>query len=169
MIGNDVIDLGQARLESDWTRKGFLEKLFTFAEREVIQNAVDPELYVWLFWSMKEAAYKIYNRQTGLRAFMPHQLECTIDRCGKENYQGRVAVKGTIYTTQTIINGEMVHTIALPVKYADKEVIAIEAPVYKDARGLPLIRNNKGEVIDVSKSHHGRFTRVVALDKQNNQ
>ena len=29
MIGNDVIDLQQSRQESNWQRKGFLEKLFT--------------------------------------------------------------------------------------------------------------------------------------------
>lgn len=169
MIGNDVIDLAQARRESNWRRKGFLEKLYTLEEREVIQNGADTELYVWLFWSMKEAAYKIYNRETGLRAFMPHQLECTIDKYGKENYQGRVAVKGTIYTTQTIITGEMIHTIALPAEHSDKQVIFIDKPVYKDGGDLPFIRNDKTGVIAVSKSHHGRYMKVVALGCLYNQ
>ena len=163
MIGNDVVDLAQSRRESNWKRKGFLDKLFTLQEQSVIKNATDPELVVWLLWSMKEAAYKIYNRETGLRAFMPQRLHCTINLCENANYYGKVVCGTDVYTTQTTIADEMIHTIALPEKHADKRVVFINQPVHKDMRGLPFIRNNYGKIIAVSKSHHGRYTRVVAM------
>jgi hypothetical protein len=33
MIGNDVVDLALAQKESNWKRKGFLNKLFTSVEQ----------------------------------------------------------------------------------------------------------------------------------------
>ena len=63
MIGNDIIDLSLAAIQSNWQRAGFLEKQFTKKEREYILNAADSFLQVWLFWSMKEAAYKCYTQQ----------------------------------------------------------------------------------------------------------
>ena len=39
MIGNDVVDLKLAATESNWKRKGYLDKLFSVAEQEYIFNA----------------------------------------------------------------------------------------------------------------------------------
>ena len=33
MIGNDIIDLDVAKTESNWKRKGFLDKIFTANEQ----------------------------------------------------------------------------------------------------------------------------------------
>ena len=68
MIGNDVIDLKAAKKESNWRRKGFLQKLFTETEQDYILHSENPFLSVWLFWSMKEAFFKaqessIHNEQ----------------------------------------------------------------------------------------------------------
>ena len=35
-IGNDIVDLNLAKTESNWQRKGFLEKQFTQKEQEEI-------------------------------------------------------------------------------------------------------------------------------------
>ena len=56
MIGNDIIDLSVAKLESNWQRRGFLEKQFTEEEQQLILTASNPFVLVWKFWSMKEAA-----------------------------------------------------------------------------------------------------------------
>jgi hypothetical protein len=34
---------------------------------------------VWNLWSRKEAAYKIYNRETGIRGYFPLQIACNYD------------------------------------------------------------------------------------------
>lgn len=72
MIGNDLVDLQQAAKDSDWTRKGYLDKLFTASEQFLISTAKSQNQMVWLLWSMKEAAYKVHTRDSGVRSFAPH-------------------------------------------------------------------------------------------------
>ena len=74
MIGNDIIDLSAAKLESNWQRRGFLEKQFTKNEQRQILSAQNSFVCVWRIWSMKEAAYKIYTQQNELRFFAPKKL-----------------------------------------------------------------------------------------------
>lgn len=163
MIGNDVVDIAVSRKESNWRRKGFLEKIFTREEQVYIRAANDPELYIWILWSMKEAAYKIYNRETGTRAFIPHELACTFDVFSQEACQGTVKCRGKEYcTTTTIVNG-IIHSIAVHPFCKDKKVITVQDNVLKDANGLPYILNESGIKILVSKSAHGTCTKTVAL------
>ena len=67
MIGNDVIDLTLANQESNWKRKGFLQKLFSASEQQRILKSANPSQMVWILWSIKESVYKAnlrmdYNR-----------------------------------------------------------------------------------------------------------
>ena len=43
MIGNDIVDLALAQKESNWKRKGFLDKIFTLQEQLFINlsNAIN--------------------------------------------------------------------------------------------------------------------------------
>ena len=50
MIGNDIIDLDLTKIQSNWQRPKFLEKIFTLKERNFIQKAENPELEVWKLW-----------------------------------------------------------------------------------------------------------------------
>ena len=157
------MDMALARKETNWRRKGFIEKLFTPMEQNVIRNAADPEFYVWLFWSMKEAAYKVYNRDTGIRAFMPKRLECLINSCRSGTYSGQVVCTGNTYLTQTTVEHEIIHTIALAQQYNNEKVAYIRGAVHRDDNGLPFIFDHKGNKIAVSRSHHGRCSKTVAL------
>lgn len=164
MIGNDVIDLDAARKESNWRRKGFLQKLFTPDEQECILCHHDPELMVWLLWSMKEAAYKVLNRSTGLRAFMPHRLSCSI------NYtlEGRVVIGKSMFYTKSSVTGPMIETVAVTNPYHFTLVEEVkEKVIYKNKQGLPYILLQNLQEIPVSKSHHGRFSKVVSLVNYN--
>ena len=113
MIGNDVIDILQSRKESNWQRKGFIEKIYSLDEQLLFSNAADPEIMVWVLWSMKEAAYKVYNRQTKIREFNPKRLVCSIASENHNHYEGNVICSGNIYHTQTILSSENIHTIAV--------------------------------------------------------
>ncbi|RZM18358.1 MAG: 4'-phosphopantetheinyl transferase superfamily protein, partial [Pedobacter sp.] len=53
MIGNDIVDLLQASKDSDWNRKGYLDKIFTEEEQFLIASEMHSSLVVWLLWSMK--------------------------------------------------------------------------------------------------------------------
>ena len=75
MIGNDVIDLVLAKKESNWKHKGFLTKLFTSFEQELIAKATNQEEMVWMIWSIKESVYKAYQRINYNEGFYPIKIE----------------------------------------------------------------------------------------------
>jgi phosphopantetheinyl transferase (holo-ACP synthase) len=165
MIGNDVIDIMQSRKESNWQRKGFIEKIYTLDEQLLIKNTADPELMVWVLWSMKEAVYKVYNRQTKIREYIPKKLICYIASQTYNTITGSVICSGKTFSTKTVISQDYIHTIAVS-DYNDlTKVIEIEKKaVSKDKNGLPYLFNPlKNTVQDVSVSHHGRYEKVVTI------
>jgi len=107
MIGNDIVDLKLAAVQSNWKRKGFLDKIFTNKEQDLILNAKDPSIMVWLLWSMKESAYKIYMRQNSLRIFAPKRFECDVNTS-----QNTVKINEILYFTSSTISKDSIHTIA---------------------------------------------------------
>ncbi len=163
MIGNDVIDLELARKESNWQRSGFLNKIFTADEQRFIIHAENPEIMVWNLWSRKEAAYKIYNRETGIRAYIPMQLECS---CEKES-SGVVFCNGYTFYTQTEISNDTIHTVALSKKDSFEHVIPLDCKTeIIKKNGIPFAFDKiSNQFFPVSKSHHGRFTSIVSFEK----
>lgn len=168
MIGNDVIDILQSRHESNWQRKGFIEKLFTAEEQLLISNDADPEITVWLLWSMKEAAYKIYNRQTKIREYIPKKLSCTINTKTDTYSTGQVLCQENIYYTKTTITADSLHTIAVTCLDNLENAIEIENKnIKKDQYGLPYLNLDlQSKFQDVTISHHGRFEKVVTIKKK---
>jgi phosphopantetheinyl transferase (holo-ACP synthase) len=165
MIGNDVIDLQQSRQESNWQRKGFLEKLFTTDEQLLIAQNPEPEIMVWMLWSMKEAAYKIYNRQTKIRQYIPKKLVCTVLSQNENYISGQVICLENIYHTKTKISNDSIHTIAILTADDFNNVIEIENKgISKDTNGIPYLLNTASNTLhDVSISHHGQFEKVVTF------
>jgi phosphopantetheinyl transferase (holo-ACP synthase) len=165
MIGNDVIDILQSRKESNWKRKGFIEKIYTQEEQLLISNAVDPEIMVWMLWSMKEAAYKVYHRETKIRRYIPKKLECFIESQTENAIQGKVICCNTTYYTKTILSNDSIHTIAVSAFNSLKMVIEIKnQSIVKDQNGIPyLFLSLQNKMQEVSKSHHGRFEKVVCI------
>tara|TARA_B100000767_G_scaffold275556_1_gene313253 strand:- start:1730 stop:2296 length:567 start_codon:yes stop_codon:yes gene_type:complete len=108
MIGNDIIDLKLAKIQSNWQREGFLKKQFTNKEQEIILNADNSFFQVWLFWSMKEAAYKSVTQQSKKRFFSPQKFKCNLIN---EN-QGIVFFEGHKVHTTTLSNSFYIYTIA---------------------------------------------------------
>ena len=160
MIGNDIIDLELAKTESNWKRKGFLGKIFTKSEQEIIWLAENPEQMVWILWSCKESAYKIYNRETLDRCFIPLQLECDLD-FSKEQIPGKVRCFGKDYFTRTEVTQESIYTIALVCQDSIKDVKEFnrDLKIIKKS-GIPYIDGNHGPI---SITHHGRFDRRILL------
>lgn len=157
MIGNDIIDLALAKVQSNWKRKGYLDKIFTTQEQLVIFNSDNPESMVWNLWSRKEAAYKIFNRQTGIRAYNPIQFECF----GSKEIIGRVHAFDIVYFSKTEITTEYIHTICVTDKADFDALIELFSPeeIVK-INGLP---HNKTTLKPASKSNHGRFERLITL------
>ena len=181
MIGNDVVDLKKARTQSNWQRNGFLNKVFTKKEQQVIKNAKDSFTTVWLLWSMKESAYKIYSRQHNVRFFAPKKFECDIN-----NSQHVVKFNNTVYFTKSSITINTIYTVATlninefvasdffklkndtyafqnntsyeRLKYEISNQLNIpiaKIKIEKDSNGIPHVNHEK--INSISISHHGVF------------
>ena len=157
MIGNDIVDLAKAKKESNWQRKCFLDKLFTENEQELILTSNNPEQMVWNLWSRKEAAYKIYNRQSGKRFFNPKRFVCEANK----------VIFGTNhYYTQTQITTDFIYTIACAENEYFKQIksIDIDAKINK-RNGIPFIIDSNSKIEKpVSISHHGRFWKGIIIE-----
>jgi phosphopantetheinyl transferase (holo-ACP synthase) len=160
MIGNDVVDLELSRKESNWQRKGFLDKIFTKKEQLLIQKSGNQEIAVWDLWSRKEAVYKIWNRETGIRKYNPIQFECF----DLELKIGKVRFELELYFTKTKITNSFIHTIAVSDKADFLNIITLENSVkIQKENGIPFYRDKSIEIYPVSKSQHGRFERIISI------
>ncbi|MEH3111767.1 4'-phosphopantetheinyl transferase family protein [Pedobacter terrae] len=150
MLGNDIVDLNLAKIQSNWRRKNYLDKIFTAEEQLLISSANNPDEMVWLLWSMKESAYKIHNRKTGIRNFAPKSLSCSIHA---DTY-GEVKINGYNYFTKSDVQASFIHTIAAPVydKLNAVEVVIYEIPDHPD----DYKSTKPGSV-----SHHGQYLALI--------
>ncbi len=185
MIGNDIVDLMVAKTQSNWERKGFLNKIFTEEERAIILGSNNPFQLVWLFWSMKESVYKIYVQKHRHRFFAPKKFKCELI----SEIKGSVNINNERYHTNTKITDDYIFTEAVE-KNTDVTVrdyfelnntryLTQSKTVYqklkkaiskirnlpintihikKNTVGAPeLYQNNKLVAISFSISHHGRY------------
>lgn len=161
MIGNDIVDLELARKESNWKRKGFLEKIFTYQEQELIINDSNPELMVWNLWSRKESAYKIYNRYSGIKGYFPWDVHCNYENINL----GTVTINEFVCYTQTLITNSYVYSIAVSEKALFSKIKPLETlENIKKENGIPYIFGSSTNIIiPVSITHHGRFQKIISL------
>ncbi len=187
MVGNDIVDL-TITSPINWQRNGFLQKVFTPTEQHYILNSEKPFQLVWLLWSMKESAYKMYMQQGGKRMFAPQKFECFLEKADK----GMVFVEHLIYQTKSKFTKKYIHTIAYKTQFEGitklisftdtseknqskqthmllKEEIAKHKKIkldsltiLKNKRDIPqLYYNNKRLKIPFSISHHGTYGAIV--------
>lgn len=157
MIGNDIVDLAKAKKDSNWQRRGFLDKLFTTEEQQLILSSENPEEMVWNLWSRKEAAYKIYNRQSGERFFNPKRFVCGDDTVVFGTHQ---------YYTKTQITPDFIYTIAVTSRDRFDAIQHLESrDAVQKKNGIPhwfdLV---DGKLHPASITHHGRFARIAYLE-----
>lgn len=157
MIGNDVIDLKLAAAESNWRRKGFLEKLFSDKEIAMILGSETPDVSVWNLWSKKEAAYKIFNRSTGIRSFNPKYFECA-----DLSRKSQVVFANRSVFCETETNQDFIHTIACenPERFAHLQ--SVNPFEITKINGLPFYEKGGRKYI-ATVSHHGIFVKCAAL------
>jgi phosphopantetheinyl transferase (holo-ACP synthase) len=186
MTGNDIVDIKAAAAESNWKRKGFIEKIFTPLEQQYIKASTMPDEMVWKLWTMKESAYKIYTRQFGGRFFAPQKFSCTLIN----QTEGTVDYDNACYQTSTCTAKEFIYTIARPTGISNTELInpcfylpqipflkqqqfiykklinfyrsttgvpQINMVIIKDKNGIPFLNCESKWRIPISITHHGRF------------
>lgn len=182
MIGNDIVDLQIAKQQSNWLRKGFLEKQFTKQEQNEILNAKNPHTHVWLLWSMKEAAYKCYVQEYQQRFFNPKKFNCS----SVSQTKGLVSIHEHNYYTESTVTSRYIHTIAFCrqntkskkelflIKEKENQSAIIKSKLLssfsekmilkKNGVGIPyLYLNEEEQKISFSISHHGNYGAFVIL------
>ncbi len=194
MIGNDIVDLELAKTQSNWQRKGFLTKIFTSQERQMIEQAKDPFRLVWLLWSMKESAYKCYVQKKKVRFFAPKKFQCELIT----NSKGLVLIDNEAYCTHSKLTNKFILTEANAVlnkriengyfelNYVSSEMtssiirhkikkaisINMKLPVEKfsikkNALGIPYVyRGTKQLQVSISMTHHGNFGAYSILNQE---
>ncbi|NAS30600.1 4'-phosphopantetheinyl transferase superfamily protein [Flavobacteriaceae bacterium R38] len=179
MIGNDIIDLKQAARESNWRRRGYLDKIYTDEEQQEIYSSINPEKHLWILWSIKEAAYKIVNRHTGKRFYNPKKLISKLIHTDGNVVEGQVFYEESCFLTHSEITDSYVHTVAvekdtchLNCTISSIDLISSsstndlikrvfkssEFQIYKDENLIPFLsKENSNAKIPVSVSHHGEY------------
>lgn len=160
MIGNDVVDLAVAKTESNWKRKGYLDKIATASEQLLLQKSTNQELAFWNLWSRKEAVYKIIIQKGGKRGYYPIKIVCL----DLNLEYGVVQFQNQIFYTKTTVTAESVYSLAVEDVINFEKIKALENNhlLFK-VDGIPFISLNN-LVKNVSKTHHGKFERIVYLD-----
>jgi len=186
MIGNDIVDLNTAALQSNWLRRGYLEKLFSENEQCLILNSQFPERKLWLLWAMKEATYKTHQRRFKLpRSFNPKQFKCEIVAGDKTSILGKVQIQDFSYRTQTFIGEDYLHCIASQFQQKKtvqkilshstdikqelilavselKKLPQTKISIKKDRNFIPYLTCDGFTInCDFSLSHHGIFSAFV--------
>jgi len=152
MIGNDIVDLKQAAQDSNWKRQGYLDKLFTTEEQFLISSDIQPDIMVWLLWTMKESAYKINSRESKLREFAPVRLICNNLIIRNNTATGNVCYNDKLYYTRSKIEDNYIHTIAAT---TTAQLDLIKIAVIKTTEHQIRIDNPS------SVSHHGNYLALV--------
>ncbi len=137
MVGNDIVDLKLAKIESNWQRPGFLTKIFTEKERKMIECSSDPFQLVWLFWSMKESAYKCYVQKKSIRFYAPTKLECEL----LSATEGLVLFEDKTYYTNSKITKNYISTEAQHIRDAKTEHYHFEFNTRTSAKQSEIIRD----------------------------
>ena len=159
MIGNDVVDLVLAQKESNWKRKGFLNKLFTSLEQDFIQKVPNQDEMVWMLWSIKESVYKAYQRINYNEGFYPTKIEILEINAKNESV---IQLFGTLFYGKTTSDSDFIKTIVVLNKVDFERIEVLNTSEYKkNENGLPMCLNSNKPI---SVSHHGRFKEIIVLN-----
>lgn len=180
MIGNDIVDTEAASAESNPLRRGWINKVYAPSEKEFIGASGSSVQILWLLWSMKEAAYKIFNRCSGTVFYAPQKFICKLQEqnamgaagivtFGAEQYfTTSIISPGFIHSTATMIQGEAPHINIYPIKTLLSDILPEGYQFVRQEGNPPLLFNKQTrEYIPVSYSHHGRW-HALAFDHVKN-
>jgi phosphopantetheinyl transferase (holo-ACP synthase) len=179
VLGNDLVDLKQAAKDSNWQRKGYLNKICTSHEQQFILEDDAAETMLWLIWTMKEASYKAVNRLTGLRSYSPRSYACSNLIIRDNEATGLVSFESCTLSVKAELSIDKIHSSAVFGKdqlnlfkiyylnnspdYAnDFQRSNPDHMLSKNLAGLPLITHlPTSRTWEASVSHHGRYAAIL--------
>lgn len=170
MIGNDIVDLDLARQSSDIFRPRYFEKILNASELNFVENSKNQFLYFWRIWTLKEAAYKAFQRLLLFDDFFNPSLFSTKminDEMASVSFQNQ----SLDFETET--NSDFIYSWTSSVQHnvlgyskfkvlakLNQDLSSKSFDVNKDINGLPFAKIFQQKT-PISISHHGRFYALV--------
>ncbi len=160
MIGNDIVDLEFAGINSRWREQRFLDKLFSKEEQDFILSDENRFENIWKLWSMKESAYKIISRADGIVRFNPKDFNCVV----KNDTLGHVVFENKSIPTVTQTNQKFIQTTTCLESHWISEVFQLlntdskmqHKQSYKHAaKAYAQLKNVSIEIIEIFKNEIG--------------
>lgn len=168
MIGNDIVDLSKAKKDTNIWRPRFLEKVCSKREIDLITTHSDSFYTFWRLWTMKESAYKAFQRDLKFQPiFNPFAFECELKnkQLGTVNFEGKQIDVKTFQTTDYIYS-EVINVDSSRHYFGSTlEFLKLIRHCYnlkfmpeilKSKEGIPSINLETGPLA-FSKTHHGKF------------
>ncbi|WP_299126654.1 4'-phosphopantetheinyl transferase superfamily protein [uncultured Winogradskyella sp.] len=174
MVGNDIVDLNEAKKTSNWERPRFLNKLFSEEEQYQIKTSHNPFVMIWRLWSMKEASYKLYTQLHPSRFYNPKGFLCDI-----EGHKGVVSFRNfKCYVESKITSDYIISEARFEPQKLTSTIVSFNTTIYKVQSGLlkselldgfgkeyrinktkfniPVLTNAKN-IHNISLTHHGNY------------
>ncbi len=73
-VGNDIIDLNRHSVQHRHTDERFIQKILHAAEIELLKQSSNPSYFLWMLWTLKEAAYKYCKQVDSSFVFSPKKI-----------------------------------------------------------------------------------------------
>ncbi|MBW8243514.1 4'-phosphopantetheinyl transferase superfamily protein [Muricauda oceani] len=174
MVGNDIVDLAEARYASNWQRPRFLDKLFSESEQTYIQNTANPFRMVWRLWSIKEASYKLYTQLHPVRFYNPKAFECETNhnswvvgfkdfQCYIETTETANYILSEARLNRQNLGSNIIKFESTGQKQQSNELkerllscVADSYQLVKNEMGVPALTNGE-QILSVSLTHHGSY------------
>jgi phosphopantetheinyl transferase (holo-ACP synthase) len=191
-LGNDVVDLADPETRLDGLHPRFSERVFTQAERSLLDACADRPRLLWSLWAAKESAYKALKQAEPDLVFSPRELEVTLEPespPGSGCTAGVVACRDLVLDVCIRLADGSVHAVARGPGCAAVRVLSAVEPAGADPglavrrlatrvigaalevdetvlriSGRPPRVVQRGSRLDIalSLSHHGRFVAFAA-------
>ena len=91
-LGNDIVDLNDPFAREKGRCRRYADRVLSSREISWWGKSDDPARFLWACWSVKEAAYKAFQKAAGPIPFLPRNMETT-DLAGEERGKGRGTVR----------------------------------------------------------------------------
>jgi len=168
VIGNDIVDLRLAAKASNIFRRGYLQKICSSKEVKYIETADESYLAFWRIWTMKESAYKAFQR---LHKFEPIFNPFAFDCDPQDSKHGNVLFQGESVSTLSIFNEFYMYSEVFSpdcqqrffgstsafLMYLKNRLSLKEMPHFEKSKlGVPYLYTTQRN-FNVSKTHHGHF------------
>jgi len=185
MVGNDVVDVGDAETRALALHPRFDKRVFAPSELQRIEASANGERLRWSLWAAKESAYKLARRGDARTVFAPSRFVVELDA----SLRGRVRHVRGVYPVTVTVDDDCVHAVATLCEARDVlagtrriapgrasapgrearalAVAAVAARLCVEAQALEITREGRiprlrlrdggREVALLSLSHHGRF------------